>query len=93
MIITSDDVTRGKPSPEGYLRAAAKLGLPIDACVIFEDSVNGVAAGLAAKPAHVVGVGIAALHTPAPVVVRSLRGIRWTGRGINLPSSVRLRRL
>jgi sugar-phosphatase len=42
------DVTRGKPDPEGYLRAAALLGVdPADA-VVFEDAPAGIAAGLAA---------------------------------------------
>ncbi|SFR25895.1 sugar-phosphatase [Lentzea waywayandensis] len=89
VIISSDDVTQGKPSPEGYLRAAAQLGVPIGECVVFEDSVNGVAAGLAAEPAAVVGVGVAALHTPAPVVVPDLRSVRWSGRGVEVSGELR----
>ncbi|WP_427134066.1 HAD-IA family hydrolase [Pseudarthrobacter sp. S9] len=46
--VTSEDVTWGKPHPEGYLRAAALLGVaPADA-VVFEDAPAGIAAGLAA---------------------------------------------
>lgn len=46
--VTSEDVTRGKPHPEGYLRAAALLGVdPADA-VVFEDAPAGIAAGVAA---------------------------------------------
>ncbi|XAS68499.1 HAD-IA family hydrolase [Micrococcaceae bacterium Sec5.7] len=46
--VTSEAVTRGKPHPEGYLRAAALLGVdPIDA-LVFEDAPAGIAAGLAA---------------------------------------------
>lgn len=46
--VTSEDVSRGKPDPEGYLRAAALLGVdPLDA-VVFEDAPAGIAAGLAA---------------------------------------------
>ncbi|WP_426998191.1 HAD-IA family hydrolase [Pseudarthrobacter sp. N5] len=46
--VTSEAVTRGKPHPEGYLRAAALLGVdPVDA-VVFEDAPAGIAAGLAA---------------------------------------------
>ncbi|WP_394620194.1 HAD-IA family hydrolase [Lentzea sp. JNUCC 0626] len=84
--ITGDDVTRGKPDPEGYLRGATGLGLPVSECVIFEDSPVGVAAGLAARPAEVVGVG---LRAPAAVAVRDLRGIRWTGNGLRLPHRLR----
>jgi sugar-phosphatase len=47
--ITADQVTRGKPDPEGYLRAAAALGAADPrACVVLEDAPAGVAAGLAA---------------------------------------------
>lgn len=46
--VTADLVTRGKPHPEGYLRAAALLEVdPADA-VVFEDAPAGIAAGLAA---------------------------------------------
>jgi mannitol-1-/sugar-/sorbitol-6-phosphatase len=46
--VTADLVTRGKPHPEGYLRAAQLLGVaPADA-VVFEDAPAGIAAGLAA---------------------------------------------
>jgi len=42
---TSDDVIEGKPSPEIYLKAMAKLGLPGEACAVLEDSTNGALAG------------------------------------------------
>jgi sugar-phosphatase len=46
--ITAELVSRGKPHPEGYLRAAELLGVePADA-VVFEDAPAGIAAGLAA---------------------------------------------
>ncbi|MDI3242748.1 HAD-IA family hydrolase [Arthrobacter sp. AL08] len=46
--VTADLVGRGKPHPEGYLRAAELLGVdPADA-VVFEDAPAGIAAGLAA---------------------------------------------
>ncbi|SES31121.1 HAD-IA family hydrolase [Lentzea albida] len=89
VVINGDEVTRGKPDPEGYLRAAEKLGVPIGECVVFEDSGNGVAAGLAAEAGTVVGVGEGALETPAPVVVRDLRSARWTGGGIEVSGELR----
>jgi sugar-phosphatase len=46
--ITEEQVTRGKPDPEGYERAAALLGADRGACVVVEDAPAGVAAGLAA---------------------------------------------
>ena len=46
--ITTDVITRGKPHPQGYLRAAELLGVqPADA-LVFEDAPAGIAAGLAA---------------------------------------------
>jgi len=46
--VCADDVTRGKPDPEPYLRAAALLGADPRRCVALEDSPNGVAAAEAA---------------------------------------------
>lgn len=76
-LITADDITAGKPEPEGYLAAAHALGLPAQETVVFEDSPAGVKAGHAAGVACVVGVGARALDTEAAVVVRDLRGVRW----------------
>ena len=47
-ILTLDDVTRGKPSPDLYLLAATRLGFAPRACVAVEDSNHGVAASHAA---------------------------------------------
>ncbi|RMI40478.1 HAD-IA family hydrolase [Streptomyces triticirhizae] len=46
--VCANDVTAGKPDPEGYLRAAAALGTPPGDCLVVEDSPAGVAAGKAA---------------------------------------------
>jgi putative hydrolase of the HAD superfamily len=45
---TRDQVARVKPDPELFLLAARKLGVPPQACVVFEDSANGMRAALAA---------------------------------------------
>ena len=45
--ISSDDVNKVKPDPEGYLAAAQKLGVAIEECLILEDSATGVAAARA----------------------------------------------
>lgn len=44
-IVTADYVTESKPSPQGYLLAAEKLGKNPINCVVFEDSLQGVKAG------------------------------------------------
>ncbi|WP_149826514.1 HAD-IA family hydrolase [Streptomyces tailanensis] len=46
--VCAEDVTEGKPSPEGYLKAAERLGAAPSRCLVVEDSPAGVAAGLAA---------------------------------------------
>ena len=56
VMITAENVHRGKPDPEGFLLAAKQLGVPIRDCLVFEDSPAGVAAGKAAG-AHVAIVG------------------------------------
>jgi len=48
VVVARDDVRRVKPDPELFLLAAARLGVSPAACVVFEDSPNGMAAALAA---------------------------------------------
>ncbi|MDE5840494.1 MAG: HAD-IA family hydrolase [Muribaculaceae bacterium] len=55
VIITGDEVKCSKPDPEGYLAAAAALGVRPERCAVFEDSLQGVKAGKAAG-AYVIGV-------------------------------------
>ena len=44
-IVTSSDVRIGKPDPEPYLKAAAKLGFAPSDCVVVEDAPAGIRAG------------------------------------------------
>ncbi len=55
VIITGDEVKNSKPNPEGYLAAAAALGVKPERCAVFEDSLQGVKAGKAAG-AFVIGI-------------------------------------
>lgn len=48
VIVSSDEVERGKPEPAVYLEAARRLALPPERCLVVEDSYNGVRAGRAA---------------------------------------------
>ena len=54
-ILTSEDFTESKPSPQCYLRAAEALGVNIKDCIVFEDSFNGLRSGRASG-AYVVGL-------------------------------------
>jgi HAD superfamily hydrolase (TIGR01509 family) len=46
--ICHEDVTAHKPSPEPYLLACQRLGVPPARCLVVEDSLSGVRAGVAA---------------------------------------------
>ena len=48
VVISADEVARGKPHPDVFLEAAHRLGVPPEACVCLEDSGHGVDAGKAA---------------------------------------------
>jgi mannitol-1-/sugar-/sorbitol-6-phosphatase len=56
VLVTAEDVTTGKPSPEGYRRACDRLGLEPSDCAGVEDSASGVRALLAAGVGSVVGI-------------------------------------
>jgi len=58
--ITAADITRGKPHPEVYLKAAAALGVAPSACLVFEDALSGLRAARAA------GASCVALTTSFP---------------------------
>ena len=54
-MITSSEVENTKPHPEPYLKGAEKIGIPIEKCIVIEDSVNGIRAGKASG-AKVIGI-------------------------------------
>ena len=47
-VVSGQQVERGKPEPDIFLFAAREIGCPPEDCYVFEDSVNGVRAGMAA---------------------------------------------
>lgn len=53
--VCGDEVVVGKPGPEPYLTAAARLGVDPDDCLVFEDSTNGMLSAVAAG-CRVVGL-------------------------------------
>lgn len=58
-MVGSEDVSRGKPDPEVFLKAAAKTGLPTSDCVVFEDAHHGIEA---AKAGGMAAVGVLTTH-------------------------------
>ncbi len=65
VLITAEQVSRGKPSPEPYLAGASRLGLPVERCIVIEDAPAGVASGTAAGMRV---VGIASTHAAAELL-------------------------
>jgi HAD superfamily hydrolase (TIGR01509 family) len=49
VILTGDEVQRGKPDPDIYLEIAKRLGMPAEKYLVVEDALAGVAAAKAAK--------------------------------------------
>jgi beta-phosphoglucomutase family hydrolase len=76
-VVSSADVSRGKPDPEGFLLAAERLGVAPHDCVVIEDAVAGVQS---AKNAGMTCVAVTNTHpaarlAEADLVVESLEGI------------------
>jgi sugar-phosphatase len=74
VVVFADDVTRGKPDPEGYLTAARRLGADPAEALVVEDAPPGIEAGRAAGMAT---VAVPSTHAPeelarADVVLGSL---------------------
>ena len=62
VLVTADQVARGKPDPEGYLTAARHLGVPPGDCIVVEDAPAGVAA---ARVGGMRCVGLTTTHPAA----------------------------
>ncbi|WP_347056849.1 HAD family phosphatase [Blastococcus sp. HT6-30] len=69
--VCGDEVPARKPDPAPYLQAAAALGVDPAGCVVIEDSLVGVTAGLAAGMAV---LGVPALQPVPPTPGLTLRG-------------------
>ncbi|SKA84315.1 haloacid dehalogenase superfamily, subfamily IA, variant 3 with third motif having DD or ED [Agreia bicolorata] len=74
-VVSGDSVENSKPHPEAYLEAARLLGVPIEDCVAFEDSVPGVTSA-AASGAVTIGVPhlLPLENSPASVLWPTLAG-------------------
>ncbi|RFU41428.1 HAD family phosphatase [Actinomadura logoneensis] len=57
-LVSTEDVDLGKPAPDGYLAAAARLEVAAEACVAVEDSSNGL------RSAHAAGMRVVAVPHP-----------------------------
>src|SRR5437879_11871754 len=73
-LITSSDITNGKPHPEPYLKAESMLGYPAADCVVVEDAAAGIEAGRAA------GARVIAFPTAQAVSDFRAGGANWVPR-------------
>jgi beta-phosphoglucomutase-like phosphatase (HAD superfamily) len=60
VMICAEDLSRGKPDPEGYLTAAMRLGQPPKDCIVIEDAPAGIEA------AHNAGMRVIAIAATYP---------------------------
>ncbi|MGP3999697.1 HAD family hydrolase [Streptomyces sp. 8N706] len=87
LLVAADDITRGKPDPEPFLLAAAKLGADPERCAVFEDAPAGLASG---RAAGMRTVALATTHERdellADVVVADLSAVsvRPAARGVEI---------
>ena len=65
VLVTSEDVTTGKPDPECYELAAQKLGVNVKECLVFEDAAVGILAAQAVG-ARVIVVAETHIHPIEP---------------------------
>jgi sugar-phosphatase len=85
-MVTADDVIRGKPSPEPFLKGAALLGFDPADCLVFEDSPAGISSARSA------GMKAIALQTTYPsdqlhnadAIIGNLAGVKATLRDGNI---------
>jgi len=82
VMVTVEQVHRGKPDPEGFLKAAEMLGTPPEQCIAFEDTGPGVEA---ARRAGMHAVGLLTTVTREELgcdcVIRDFTDVRLTANG------------
>lgn len=88
VIVTADDVTRGKPAPDGYRLGAERLGFDSADCLVFEDVPAGILAGESAG-AHVV-VMTATHHHPVETSHPRLKSYEGVASQVDVDGKLRL---
>ena len=82
VVVTSEDVTWGKPDPEVWILAARRLRARPESCVVFEDSLVGIEA---ARRAGMRAIGLSTSYPAAELVAagadrvfENFEGLGWT---------------
>jgi len=83
VLVTSDDVTNGKPHPEPYLKGAEWIGAPAGECLVIEDAPAGIES---ARAGGMKVIGMASTYAPsklakADAVVQKLARIQVSANG------------
>ena len=78
VLVAAEDVERGKPNPEVYVKAAAGLGIECARCVVFEDAPHGITAAVAAG---MTAVGVLTTYPEAELrdaaaLIKDFSGVR-----------------
>lgn len=87
VMVSADDITRGKPDPEPYLLAARRLGVDPEHCLVVEDAPSGLTSGRAAGCST---LGVVSTHEArdldADLVVPDLSHVEFvaTAQGVRL---------
>ncbi len=90
VLVTADDITRGKPDPEPYLLAAGRLGVDAADCLVIEDAPSGLAAARAARCSTLaVTTTVPPEDLSADLIVQDLAAVTFTrtSAGITLSLS------
>src|SRR5215813_316675 len=84
LMVTSSDITHGKPHPEPFLKGATVLNIPIGECVVIEDAPAGIRAGRAA------GARVLGFDTTLPKADLLSAGADWVAhdaRGVSISAT------
>jgi len=85
VMVCAGDVQNGKPAPDGYIIAAAELGIDIADCLVLEDAAAGIRAGNASGAKVIAVVPEASAASEAFAAVRlSDMIVERTGEGFNV---------
>jgi sugar-phosphatase len=91
VLVAAEDVSRGKPAPDGYIIAAERLGVDAKSCVVIEDTPAGVAAG---RAAGALTIGVATTFPSADlgkanVVIATLAAVTASVHGGDIHLTIR----
>jgi beta-phosphoglucomutase len=78
-IVAAEDISRGKPHPDVFVRAAEQVDVPPERCLVIEDSLHGVRA---ARAANMRCLALETTHSAAELgeadlVIRDMRIFTW----------------